>query len=57
MPGELLTDWRDRVFADLGAIACWLVLWVISVALGMALSERDRYGSDLATALWPFVIP
>lgn len=29
-----------RVFVDLGAIACWLVLWWSSVTVGMELGER-----------------
>jgi len=40
-----------RVFVDLGAIACWIVLWLISVAVGLKLGllmvgpeGRDGYG-------------
>lgn len=39
----------QRIRADLGAIACWLTLWGIAVALGMKLGKwamDDPQGRD-----------
>jgi hypothetical protein len=53
MPGELVTGWRDRVFFDLVAIACWIALWFASVMIGLELGQKviGREGRDGYLAL------